>query len=97
MNPAVSPWLEAVFRWTHVLAGIIWIGATYLFNLVSAQVRQVVAAGKEPFPRSYPALFLGSAGPRPVRGSAASSSSDSSTTGRTISCVAKFAWSPNMD
>jgi len=54
MNPAVSPWLEAVFRWTHVLAGIIWIGATYLFNLVSAQVRQVAAAGKGTVPPFVP-------------------------------------------
>lgn len=31
-------WLEAVFRWTHVVAAILWIGHLYFFNFVNAQV-----------------------------------------------------------
>jgi uncharacterized membrane protein len=31
-------WLEALFRWTHVVAGILWIGHLYFFNFVNAQV-----------------------------------------------------------
>lgn len=29
---ALSEWLHIAARWTHVLAGIMWIGQTYLFN-----------------------------------------------------------------
>jgi uncharacterized membrane protein len=32
------PWLEAAFRWTHVVAGILWIGHLYFFNFVNAQL-----------------------------------------------------------
>lgn len=28
----VNAWLQAIFRWLHVFAGILWIGQTYLFN-----------------------------------------------------------------
>ena len=31
-------WLEALFRWTHVVAGILWVGHLYFFNFVNAQV-----------------------------------------------------------
>jgi len=31
-------WLEAAFRWTHVVAAILWIGNLYFFNFVNAQV-----------------------------------------------------------
>jgi uncharacterized membrane protein len=32
------PWLDAAFRWTHVVAGILWIGSLYFFNFVNLQV-----------------------------------------------------------
>ena len=28
--------LQALFRWIHVVAGIIWIGHLYFFNFVNA-------------------------------------------------------------
>lgn len=31
-------WLDAAFRWTHVVAGILWIGHLYFFNFVNLQV-----------------------------------------------------------
>ena len=34
----VSPWLDVVFRWIHVVAGILWIGHLYFFNFVNAQL-----------------------------------------------------------
>ena len=34
----VSPWLDAIFRWFHVVAGILWIGHLYFFNFVNAQL-----------------------------------------------------------
>jgi uncharacterized membrane protein len=38
------PWLEALFRWTHVVAGILWIGHLYFFNFVNAQVAKTYDA-----------------------------------------------------
>jgi uncharacterized membrane protein len=34
----ITAWLEAAFRWTHVVAGILWIGHLYFFNFVNGQV-----------------------------------------------------------
>jgi uncharacterized membrane protein len=31
-------WIEPVFRWIHVVAGIAWIGHLYFFNWVNAQL-----------------------------------------------------------
>lgn len=28
-------WLDALFRWTHVVAGVLWIGLLYFFNWVN--------------------------------------------------------------
>jgi uncharacterized membrane protein len=28
----LSEWLNLIFRWVHVIAGIMWVGQTYLFN-----------------------------------------------------------------
>jgi len=38
MDPNVSAWLQLLFRWIHVVAGIAWIGHLYFFNFVNAQV-----------------------------------------------------------
>jgi len=34
----LTPWLEGLFRWTHVVAGVLWIGILYFFNWVNAQL-----------------------------------------------------------
>ena len=38
MDPIVSEWLNLIFRWIHVLAGVMWIGHLWFFNFVNAQV-----------------------------------------------------------
>ena len=35
MNPEVNNWLQLLFRWAHVVAGVIWIGHLYFFNWVN--------------------------------------------------------------
>ena len=35
MNPDVNNWLQLIFRWAHVVAGILWIGHLYFFNWVN--------------------------------------------------------------
>ncbi len=34
----LTPWLDGLFRWVHVVAGVLWIGLLYFFNWVNAQV-----------------------------------------------------------
>src|SRR5688500_14696624 len=38
MDTNVKEWLENIFRWLHVVAGIAWIGHLYFFNFVNAQL-----------------------------------------------------------
>jgi uncharacterized membrane protein len=38
MDSNVAEWLNLVFRWIHVLAGVMWIGHLWFFNFVNAQV-----------------------------------------------------------
>src|SRR5207249_12261249 len=44
MDPNISAWIELVLRWTHVVAGIMWIGFLYFFNFVNAQVAKTYDA-----------------------------------------------------
>jgi uncharacterized membrane protein len=37
-------WLNALFRWIHVIAGVTWIGHLYFFNFVNAQVAKTYDA-----------------------------------------------------
>jgi uncharacterized membrane protein len=36
----VSEWLNLVTRWTHVFAAILWVGSTYYFTWLDAQMRR---------------------------------------------------------
>ena len=36
MNPELNNTMQAILRWAHVVAGIIWIGHLYFFNWVNA-------------------------------------------------------------
>jgi len=44
MDENVTKWFELVFRWVHVLAGILWIGHLYFFNFVNAHVAKTYDA-----------------------------------------------------
>ncbi len=35
MNPEITEALQAVFRWAHVIAGVLWIGHLWFFNFVN--------------------------------------------------------------
>lgn len=35
MDSEVNTWLQILFRWSHVIAGVIWIGHLYFFNWVN--------------------------------------------------------------
>ena len=44
MDPYLSQWLEAIFRWIHVVAGVLWIGLLYFFNWVNGPFAKTLEA-----------------------------------------------------
>jgi uncharacterized membrane protein len=44
MNPEVLNWSNLVFRWLHVIAGVMWIGHLWFFNFVNAQLAKTYDA-----------------------------------------------------
>jgi uncharacterized membrane protein len=51
LNPTVSEWLNLIFRWVHVFAGIMWVGTTYYFTWLDARLSEeekAVGATGEP-------------------------------------------------
>jgi uncharacterized membrane protein len=45
--PDGGAWVEQLFRWTHFLAGITWIGLLYFFNLINAGFLKGLDAGQK--------------------------------------------------
>ena len=43
-NPVVNEWLNLIFRWAHVVAGVMWIGHLWFFNFVNAQLAKTYDA-----------------------------------------------------
>src|SRR6266403_6228896 len=40
LNPFLNEWLNLVFRWVHVFAGIMWVGTTYYFTWLDARLSE---------------------------------------------------------
>ena len=40
IDPALSEWLNLALRWTHVFAGIMWVGTTYYFTWLDARLTE---------------------------------------------------------
>ncbi|HEX6046227.1 MAG TPA: urate hydroxylase PuuD [Pyrinomonadaceae bacterium] len=40
MDPTLSEWLNLLFRWVHVFAGIMWVGTTYYFTWLDARLTE---------------------------------------------------------
>ena len=40
LNPTLSEWLNLIFRWVHVFAGIMWVGTTYYFTWLDARLTE---------------------------------------------------------
>ena len=41
MEASVNEWLNLLVRWTHVFAGILWIGQTFLFSWLDRRLEEV--------------------------------------------------------
>ena len=44
MDASVMDWVQAIFRWVHVVAGILWIGLLYFFNWINGSVMATLDA-----------------------------------------------------
>src|SRR3954452_17163809 len=44
MAPEVNNWLQLIFRWLHVLAGVMWIGRVWSFNFVNGPLAKTCDA-----------------------------------------------------
>ena len=40
IDPTLSEWLNLLFRWVHVFAGIMWVGTTYYFTWLDARLTE---------------------------------------------------------
>ena len=40
IDPTLSEWLNLIFRWIHVFAGIMWVGTTYYFTWLDARLSE---------------------------------------------------------
>ena len=40
IDPTLNEWLNLVFRWVHVFAGIMWVGTTYYFTWLDARLSE---------------------------------------------------------
>ncbi len=40
LNPTLNEWLNLIFRWVHVFAGIMWVGTTYYFTWLDARLTE---------------------------------------------------------
>lgn len=52
INPTLNEWLNLIFRWVHVFAGIMWVGTTYYFTWLDARLTEeekaAAATGSKP-------------------------------------------------
>ena len=47
MNPELSQWLDAIVRWIHVFAGIMWVGTTYFFTWLDGRFTELAKSADE--------------------------------------------------
>ncbi len=47
MDFSLSEWLNLLFRWVHVFAGIMWVGTTYYFTWLDGQLRAAERRGSQ--------------------------------------------------
>src|SRR5215213_4744090 len=40
LDPTLNEWLNLLFRWVHVFAGIMWVGTTYYFTWLDARLSE---------------------------------------------------------
>src|SRR5215831_1072994 len=57
MSNDVNEWIQLILRWTHVFAGILWVGTTYYFTWLDGRFAELGAVSKQeidPSPQPSP-------------------------------------------
>ena len=47
----LTEWIHLILRWTHVFAGIMWVGTTYYFTWLDGRFTELENLGKKSLPR----------------------------------------------
>ncbi|MEO6183355.1 MAG: urate hydroxylase PuuD [Verrucomicrobiota bacterium] len=47
MNSDLAQWLDAILRWVHVFAGIMWVGTTYFFTWLDGRFTELENSATE--------------------------------------------------
>ena len=58
MNQNLSWWIELAVRWTHVFAGIMWVGATYYFTWLDGRFVELEEKAKKNPDDKHPEKFV---------------------------------------
>jgi uncharacterized membrane protein len=58
IDPTISEWLNLIFRWVHVFAGIMWVGTTYYFTWLDARLSEEEKAVANTRPKDGLLKFL---------------------------------------
>jgi len=47
MSGDLNEWIQLILRWTHVFAGILWVGTTFYFTWLDGRFTELESAAKE--------------------------------------------------
>lgn len=47
MESYIQDWLNLIFRWLHVTAGIAWIGASFYFNWLEGRLENALRRNRK--------------------------------------------------
>src|SRR5947207_4740302 len=50
MSPNIINWTDLILRWSHVFAGILWVGTTYYFTWLDGRFNELETAAKNVSP-----------------------------------------------
>lgn len=57
MNDLI-PWLDLILRWTHVFAGILWVGTTFYFTWLDGRFAELGAKSGDGKPEEEPSVWM---------------------------------------
>jgi uncharacterized membrane protein len=53
MNPEFQQWVEIALRWSHVFAGIMWVGATFYFTWLDGRFEELAKEPEKPGEKKF--------------------------------------------
>ena len=53
MNPVLNEWIELILRWSHVFAGILWVGSTFYFTWLDGRFEELAKEPEKPGEKKF--------------------------------------------